>query len=62
MQSCSINSAELFYKQLDRLQASRRSVRGELLADSRKQDALKVLRHIIRLLPLARFGPQIWLM
>ena len=38
--------AELFYQQLDGLQVLRRTVRGELLAESRKHQAVKVLRQI----------------
>src|SRR5499425_1898355 len=38
--------AELFYEQLDGLQALRRKVRPELLAESRKHKATKLLRQI----------------
>ena len=38
--------AELLYEQLDRLQALRRKVRPELLAESRKHKATKLLRQI----------------
>ena len=38
--------AELLYQQLDGLQALRRSLRPELLAESRKHKAVKVLRQI----------------
>src|SRR6266568_3778752 len=38
--------AELFYQQLDALQALRRSVRPEFLAESRKHKAAKLLRQI----------------
>ena len=38
--------AELFYQQLDGLQALRHTARGELLAESRKHQAVKVLRQI----------------
>ena len=38
--------AELFYQQLDGLQTLRHTVRGELLAESRKHQAVKVLRQI----------------
>jgi transposase len=38
--------AELFYEQLDGLQALRRKVRPELLAESRKHKAAKLLRQI----------------
>ena len=38
--------AELFYQQLDGLQTLRHTVRGELLAESRKHPAVKVLRQI----------------
>jgi transposase len=44
--------AELFYQQLDGLQALRRTVRGELLAESRKHQAVKVLRQIPFIGPL----------
>jgi len=44
--------AELFYQQLDGLQALRRTVRGELLAESRRHPAVKVLRQI----PFIRTG------
>jgi transposase len=38
--------AELFYQHLDGLQVLRRQVRGEFLAESRKQKAAKLLRQI----------------
>jgi transposase len=38
--------AELFYQQLDGLQVLRRTVRGELLAESRKHQAVNILRQI----------------
>jgi transposase len=38
--------AELFYQQLDGLRVLRREVRGELLAESRKHPAAKLLRQI----------------
>jgi transposase len=38
--------AELLYQQLDGLQALRREVRGEFLAESRKHKAAKLLRQI----------------
>lgn len=44
--------AELFYQQLDALQVLRRTVRGELLAESRKHQAVKVLREIPFIGPL----------
>ena len=44
--------AELFYQQLDGLQALRRTVRGELLAESRRHPAVKVLRQIPFIGPL----------
>jgi hypothetical protein len=44
--------AELFYQQLDGLQALRRTVRGEFLAESRKHQAVKVLRQIPFIGPL----------
>jgi hypothetical protein len=44
--------AELFYLQLDGLQALRHTVRGELLAESRKQQAVKILRQIPFIGPL----------
>jgi transposase len=44
--------AELFYQQLDGLQVLRRTVRGELLAESRKHQAVKVLRQIPFIGPL----------
>ncbi len=44
--------AELFYQQLDGLQVLRRHVRGELLAESRKHQAVKVLRQIPFIGPL----------
>ena len=44
--------AELFYQQLDGLQALRRTVRAELLVESRKHQAVKVLRQIPFIGPL----------
>jgi transposase len=44
--------AELFYQQLDGLQALRRTVRGELLTESRRHQAVKVLRQIPFIGPL----------
>ena len=44
--------AELFYQQLDGLQVLRRMVRGELLAESRKHQSLKLLRQIPCIGPL----------
>lgn len=44
--------AELFYQQLDRLQDLRHTVRGELLVESRKHSAVKVLRQIPYIGPL----------
>jgi transposase len=44
--------AELFYQQLDGLQALRRTVRGELLVESRKHQAVRVLRQIPFIGPL----------
>ncbi|MGA8672229.1 MAG: transposase [Terracidiphilus sp.] len=44
--------AELFYQQLDGLQTLRRTVRGELLAESRKHQAVKILRQIPFIGPL----------
>jgi transposase len=44
--------AELFYQQLDGLRTLRRTVRGELLAESRKHQAVKVLRQIPFIGPL----------
>ena len=38
--------AELFYQQLDGLQTLRRTVRGELLAESRKHAGVKLLRQV----------------
>ena len=38
--------AELLYQQLDGLQALRRTLRSELLAESRKHKASKLLRQI----------------
>jgi len=38
--------AELFYQQLDGLQTLRHTVRGELLVESRKHQAVKILRQI----------------
>ena len=47
--------AELFYEQLDGLKALRRKVRPELLAESRKHKATKLLR---RFPPSVRFEPR----
>jgi transposase len=44
--------AELFYQQMDGLQALRHTVRGELLAESRKHQAVKILRQIPFIGPL----------
>jgi transposase len=44
--------AELYYQQLDGLQILRHTVRGEFLAESRKQQAVKVLRQIPFIGPL----------
>ena len=44
--------AELFYQQLDALQDLRHTVRGELLVESRKHHAVKVLRQIPFIGPL----------
>ena len=44
--------AELFYQQLDGLQVLRHTVRGELLAESRKHQAVKILRQIPFIGPL----------
>ena len=44
--------AEQFYQQLDGLQTLRHTVRGELLAESRKHQAVKVLRKIPFIGPL----------
>jgi transposase len=44
--------AELFYQQLDGLQALRHTVRGELLAESRKHAGVKLLRQIPFIGPL----------
>jgi transposase len=44
--------AELFYHQLDALQGLRHTVRGELLVESRKHRAVKVLREIPFIGPL----------
>ena len=44
--------AELFYQQLDGLQVLRRTTRGELLAESRKHQAVKILRQIPFIGPL----------
>jgi hypothetical protein len=38
--------AELFYQQMDGLSAVRHTVRGELLAESRKREGVKILRQI----------------
>jgi transposase len=44
--------AELFYQQLDGLLVLRHTVRGELLAESRKHPAVKILRQIPSIGPL----------
>jgi transposase len=44
--------AELFYQQLDGLSVVRHTVRGELLAESRKHPAVKILREIPSIGPL----------
>jgi len=44
--------AELFYRQLDGLSVVRHTVRGELLAESRKHQAVKILRQIPLIGPL----------
>ena len=44
--------AELFYQQLDGLSVVRHTVRGELLAESRKHPAVKILRQIPLIGPL----------
>jgi len=44
--------AELFYQQLDGLQGLRRTVRGELLSESRKHAGVKLLRQIPFIGPL----------
>src|SRR5258705_3026021 len=44
--------AELFYQQMDGLSVVRHTVRGELLAESRKHQAVKVLRQIPLIGPL----------
>jgi transposase len=44
--------AELFYQQMDALQALRCTVRGELIAESRKHEAVKILRQIPFIGPL----------
>jgi transposase len=44
--------AELFYQQLDALQDLRHTVRGELLVESRKYQAVKILRQIPFIGPL----------
>jgi transposase len=44
--------AELFYQQLDALSVVRHTVRGELLAESRKHQAVKILRQIPMIGPL----------
>jgi hypothetical protein len=41
--------AELFYQQLDGLSVVRHTVRGELLAESRKHQAVKILRQPLTL-------------
>jgi transposase len=47
-----LRRAELFYQQLDALQALRHTVRGEFLAESRRHQAVKVLRQIPSIGPL----------
>ncbi len=44
--------AELFYQQMDGLSVVRHTVRGELLAESRKHQAVKILRQIPLIGPL----------
>ena len=44
--------AEFFYQQLDALQALRQAVRKDLLAESRKQSATKLLRQIPSIRPV----------
>ena len=44
--------AELFYQQMDGLSGVRHTVRGELLAESRKHQAVKILRQIPLIGPL----------
>src|SRR5579859_7155182 len=44
--------AELFYQQLDALRDLRHTVRGELLVESRKHHAVKILRQIPFIGPL----------
>ena len=44
--------AEFFYQQLDALQALRQAVRRDLLAESRKQSATKLLRQIPTIGPI----------
>jgi transposase len=44
--------AELYYQQLDALQTLRQQVRGDLLAESRKHSALKLLRQIPTIGPI----------
>jgi len=44
--------AELFYQQLDGLLVLRNTVRGELLAESRKHQAVKILRQVPSIGPL----------
>jgi transposase len=44
--------AELFYQQLDGLLVLRNTVRGELLAESRKHQAAKILRQVPSIGPL----------
>jgi hypothetical protein len=44
--------AELFYQQMDGLSAVRHTVRGELLAESRKHEGVKILRQIPLIGPL----------
>ncbi len=44
--------AELLYQQMDGLSAVRHTVRGELLAESRKHEAVKILRQIPSIGPL----------
>ncbi len=44
--------AVLFYQQLDGLLVLRNTVRGELLAESRKHQAVKILRQVPSIGPL----------
>jgi hypothetical protein len=49
--------AELFYQQLDGLSVVRHTVRGELLAECRKHQAVKILRQPLTLLHVT-FAPR----